>query len=65
MPVVREKLAQLIRAEITLFDFERWYIPYSWANDQDPLTGPISLRLAEYSYGHWTYEDLISELSKL
>ena len=62
--VVRERLREMLRGEISLNEFNRWMVDYTWDIDQDDpkplsdLVGTIKLRLAEYSNGHWLRNEL-------
>ena len=68
---IRERLAQYLRGETRLRDFDAWFVPATWEVDQerDPvaydLTNEIYLRLAEYSNGHWTEAELKDRLRRL
>ena len=65
---IRERLAQYLRGETRLSDFDAWFVPATWEVDQerDPvaydLTNEIYLRLAEYSNSHWTEAELKDRL---
>ena len=67
---IRERLARYLRGETGLRDFDAWFVPATWEVDQerDPvaydLTNEISLRLAEYSNGHWNEAELKDRLRK-
>lgn len=61
---IRGQLARYLSNEISLDDFEDWFVPRSWNFDaastpslQD-MVSEIELLLAEYSNGHITEEDL-------
>ena len=66
-----EKLSAYARAEISFQQFNDWFIPFSWNAHRisDPafrdLIGEVQLRLAEFSSGHWTEEELRKFLRQL
>src|SRR5687768_10744942 len=61
---IREQLARYLRGEMSIAEFEDWFIPATWNVDQvgndvaRELTYEIQLRLAEFSYPHWTEAEL-------
>jgi hypothetical protein len=61
---IREQLHRYLSREISLSDFKRWFVPATWNIDRDEdlctreLAADIDLRLAEFSQGHWTEEEL-------
>lgn len=61
---IREKLSAYLAKEISLREFEDWFFPETWEADQldnfslmDLVYG-IKLRLAEFSNGDWTEDEL-------
>jgi hypothetical protein len=60
---LRIQLARYLTGEISLPEFRRWFLPTIWDLAEDdqllsPLARRVELRLAEYSNGHWTEDDL-------
>jgi len=61
---IRDKLASYLVGEISLAEFEDWFVPASWnvaqSNNQNAinLVYEIELWLAEYSDGHWREDEL-------
>lgn len=67
---IREKLAKYLAGEISLSTFQEWFVPRAWnIEKRDPaaveLAHEIDLRLAEFSNGDWTEEELKSKLRPL
>lgn len=68
---IREQLARYVRGDISLHEFRRWFVPQVWnihqRNDAalEDFVGEIDLRMAEYSNGDWSEEDLREILSSL
>jgi hypothetical protein len=68
---IREQLARYLNQEITLAEFQEWYVPFSWQVDRlgdlflREFISDTDLRLAEYTSGHLSEEDLRSELRSL
>ena len=68
---IRDRLAQYLDGEISLRQFEDWFVPVAWnvarnANDGTvALVGEIELRLAEFANGHWTEPELRTKLQPL
>lgn len=68
---IREKLASYLVGEISLREFEDWFVPASWnvaqSNNSNAvnLVYEIELWLAEYSDGHWAEQDLKNHLKPL
>jgi len=68
---IRDRLAQYLDGEISLGQFEEWFVPVAWgvprtANECTlALVGEIELRLAEFSSGHWTEPELRTKLQPL
>jgi hypothetical protein len=65
---IRERLASYLAKEISLRAFEDWFVPETWDVDQlgdlalMNLVYGIKLRLAEFSHGDWTENELRSLL---
>jgi len=65
---IRNKLIEYLSSRKTLDDFQAWFIPEIWdiEREDDPelhnLVYSIELRLAEYSSGHLSEEELRQEL---
>ena len=65
---IREQLAEYLAGEISLREFEDWFFPETWdINLVDNiallnLVYGIKLRLAEFSNGDWTEDELRSYL---
>ena len=61
---IRQQLARYLAKRITLDDFEDWFVAESWNVHRDENTAAtdlvfeLELRLAEFSNGHWTEDDL-------
>ncbi len=61
---IRERLAAYLAKEISLHEFEDWFFPETWDVDQlgdlalTNLVYGIKLRLAEFSNGDWTENEL-------
>ena len=61
---IREYLRRFLGGEVSLGDFEDWFVVHSWNVHQmgDPsladLVYEIELRLAEYTNGHRTEDEL-------
>ena len=68
---IRDRLTRYLDGEISLRQFEDWFIPVAWASPQTvnqgtlELVGEIELRLAEFSNGHWTESQLRAKLEPL
>jgi hypothetical protein len=68
---LKNKLCDYIASRINLSDFEDWFIPKYWdvhqKNDMilSQSVYDIELRLAEYSNGHWTENELKEHLLSL
>jgi hypothetical protein len=68
---IRDRLASYLAGEITLRQFEDWFVPASWNRagqgnaSLDALIGEIELRLAELTSGHRTEMELRELLSPL
>lgn len=60
---LRYQLVEFLSGERSLRELRRWFLPRVWDLGQDgrlraPLVRRLELRLAEYSNGHWTEDDL-------
>lgn len=61
---IRDRLAQYLRGELTLRSFQEWFIRETWdIQNSEPqyildLAYSIKLKLAEYTNGHLTEDDL-------
>ena len=68
---IRQQLANYLNGEITLDEFQHWFVPRSWNFDQDSsgslrnLVSAIELALAEFSNRDWTKDELRSQLGIL
>jgi hypothetical protein len=54
---IRRRLGLYLRGDMSLSDFQAWFSPTTWENedvDVSELIGEIRLRLAELSNAHWT-----------
>ena len=62
-------LRRLASHEISLDEFQSDFVPYAWTIKQDDdafdLAGEVELRLAEFTSGHWTVEELRGLLESL
>jgi hypothetical protein len=65
---IREQIIRLLEREISLEQFEDWFVPASWnmhldssLSDQE-LASEIELRLAEHSNGHLSEDQLRADL---
>ncbi len=61
---IRERLAGYLAKQISLDEFKEWFIPATWEVEETgdrlsyDLSNEIHLRLAEFSNGHWTDDEL-------
>lgn len=61
---IRDQLARYLKGEASLREFEEWFTAHTWDVDRigdqeaQDLTYEIELRLAEFTNGHWTEDDL-------
>jgi hypothetical protein len=61
---IRDKLGRYLLGKISLEDFKDWFVPASWnvdhSNNQAAINMvyEIELRLAEYSNGYWSENEL-------
>jgi hypothetical protein len=68
---IRDRLARYLNGDISLHDFEEWFVPVSWSVEQThsakaiELAAEVELRLAEFSNDHWTEAELRSKLQPL
>jgi hypothetical protein len=69
--VIRASLVRYLSDDISLAEFEGWFVPVAWGiertgnRDAIELAGEIELRLAEFSNGHWSEPELRSKLASL
>lgn len=67
---IRNWLDRYLRREITLREFQRWFVPATWNIDETDndearqLAAYIDLRFAEFSNQHWTEPDLREQLAR-
>src|ERR1700736_6735989 len=68
---IRERLVAYLTGEIGLRDFRAWYVPTAWnVNTRrhgpiEDLVNEIDLRLAEFTNGHWSEDELRNVLRPL
>jgi len=68
---VRDRLAAYLAGDATLGDFQEWFVLSTWDLEETgnqtacELAHEIHLKLAEFSNGHWTEEELRRELRPL
>lgn len=68
---LRQRLAGFVGGDESLEDFDDWFSLASWNAHKDSspgalrLVGAVELRLAEYSNGHLSYDELLHELELL
>ena len=61
---IREHLVRYLSGELSLRDFNRWFMPATWNidrsgnDDAERLVGDIGLALAELQAGHATEEQV-------
>jgi hypothetical protein len=61
---IREWLSRYLRSEVSLRDFQRWFVPTTWDIDRTDalaareLAALVDLRLAEYTSGFWSEDEL-------
>lgn len=69
--LIRDWLARYLAGQISLGEFHDWFIPATWdlgaTGDASArtLAHQVQLRLAEFSSGHWTEEELQRQLAPL
>jgi hypothetical protein len=67
---LRKKLVSYITGNISLSEFEDWFVPTLWTvhkrNDEklSDMVYEIELRLAEYSNGDWSENELKEHLQE-
>jgi hypothetical protein len=68
---VRQQLGRYVRGELSVRDFNRWFMPATWgisrtadASTRD-LIGTVGLALAELSAGHATEAEIREEFAEL
>lgn len=68
---IREQLSRYLAHEISLDQFQDWFVSSTWSVHQTAneiaieLSDEIELRLAEFSNGDWTAEELRAQLKHL
>jgi hypothetical protein len=68
---IRDWLGRYLNGDISLHEFEDWFVPVSWRIEQThnakaiELAGEVELRLAEYTNDDVTEDELRSELQPL
>jgi hypothetical protein len=68
---LRDWLTRYLAGEISLSEFDEWFAPTAWSTervaspDAQTLAHAIGLRLAEYSSGYWSEDELRSQLRPL
>ncbi len=68
---IRDKLGSYLLGEFSLEDFKDWFVPVSWDVDHGnnqaaiKMVYEIELRLAEYSDGYWSEDELKNLLRPL
>jgi hypothetical protein len=68
---IRKELDRYLRGDISLAEFEAWLIPETW--DLSPQSDPkahelatgITLRIAEFTSGDWSEDELRHQLRRL
>src|SRR5437762_2500883 len=69
--LIRERLTRYLNGLISLRQFQEWFVPATWnveqIHDQSAydLTYDIELKLAEFSNGHLTENQLREELRQI
>lgn len=66
---IRSKVRELVDGNLPLRNFQSRFVPTSWNLEEldpaaDELASEIELRLAEYSRGHWTEDELKNLLAR-
>ncbi|MDT4953580.1 MAG: hypothetical protein QOJ02_1718 [Acidobacteriota bacterium] len=65
---IRNRLSRYLSSQISLRELQEWFVPATWDVDQSPnqtarhLAYSIELRLAEYTSGHLSENELRHEL---
>ena len=68
---IRDRLARYLNGDVSLHEFEGWFVPVAWSIEQTrnakaiELAGEVELRLAEFSNRHWTEAELRRKLEPL
>jgi hypothetical protein len=67
---IRTWLSRYLNHEISIGDFQSWFMPVSWTSDPadtptQELVDRIELRLAESSSGYWSETELRDELRRI
>jgi len=68
---IREQLVRLLRAEISVQQFEDWLVPATWDahkssdREAEDLADEVELNLSEYSGGDLSRAELVGRLSAL
>jgi hypothetical protein len=68
---IRLRLADWINGEISLAEFEDWFVPETWDihklgdKEAEDLVDEIELNLSEYSGGYLSKEELQASLKRL
>lgn len=68
---IRGKIAEYLKGEISLQDFNKWFGPVTWDvhltenYEAVKLTGKVGLWLAEYSLDHLSEEEMRLEMGRL
>ncbi len=69
---IRERLSDYVAGRIDLREFQKWFVPRAWHEASTHPVGPlqdlistIELRLAEFTNGHLTTDELKDKLSSL
>jgi len=69
--IITKNLSTYVTRKMTLKSFRDWFIPESWDVEEwadldlQKLVYDIKLRLAEYTSGHWSEDDLREKLNSL
>ncbi len=61
---IRRRLSRYLAGRITLRQFRAWFFPATW-DVESHLAATISLRLAEYTSGHWMLADFNGVLAHM
>jgi hypothetical protein len=61
---IRQQLARYLAGELALADFEGWLASVSW-DEPSELAGEVTLRIAEFTSGDWTEDELRARLQPL
>jgi len=69
MNLLNNKLSDYIAGRVSLSEFVVWFVPTYWNIDSinekelSQIVYKIELELAEYTYGHWTEDELKEHLN--